>query len=1177
MMDLENQPSHYTASVQTLAELFDPKSLRPIRALGGWTQLLFTLNSDGDYHEGLPSHNLDEDERVRAYGSNTIPRKVPVTFFELCKDALSDPTVIILSVFAVISLILGLYETFYSPPDLDEEGRPLPKVDWVEGCAILLAVVIIVLVTAVNDYNKEKQFMKLNAKKEDRQVIVIRDGEKTYIPIGELLVGDVLFLETGEILPADAILLHGECEADESSVTGESRTIVKHPVETAISDFDFDGSDDIGDKGVLDPMLISGSKIVSGQGRALVICVGVNSMWGRTMMSLDIEEKPTPLQVKLEKLTNGISKYAFVAAALLLIILLIEFASDYYRGEFDGFTTAKILSKVMNIFITSITIVVVALPEGLPLAVTLALAFATTRMAQDGNLVRVLKSCETMGSATTVCSDKTGTLTINKMKVVEYLIGDERHLASEVNEQSILKNQKWIHSLKENILLNSTAFQNKYFDKEQHHNNPNDEIQIRSNEKKSLVSWVKNQLGIQQSYVPLLPTSSSSRESDDVQRHLIPSSSTLEGHPRPHDSTDRFIGSKTECALLSFVYDKFHRGDGDVKNLQKYRDENESRYAQVIPFESSLKWSGLAVKNESGSFNLYLKGAAEIVLSKCQFFKLPSGEVKSIDDKLRKKILRSIQDTAGRALRAISIASYELDQVNWNKLTPEEFSKFPFVLELTVGIQDPLRPGVKEAIENCHRAGVVVKMVTGDSLLTARAISLNCGILNEETYHDESCYIEGPAFRKLPSQERAKVVKKLHVMARSSPEDKRILVETLKSLGEVVAVTGDGTNDAPALKLADVGFSMGISGTEVAREASDIVLMTDDFSSIVDAIKWGRTIGNSIKKFVQFQLTVNVTAVVLTFWTSVASKENNSVLTAVQLLWVNLIMDTLAALALATDKPDDDVLDSKPNGRNDTMIDVNMWKMILGMSFVQLVITLQLYYHGGDLFFGVPLHEMTGFQRKTIAAMNFNTFVWMQVFTLFVSRKLNECSNVRSVMSRITRANIGFFQGLDRNAYFIMIVAMIAIGQLTIMEFGGYAFSVTPQTSKMWLGSISGGIMMIPAGAFFRIIPNHWITEYLPLNTILKIVGFIEWVLLGFGFWDMVYEKIFGPENDSDDEEEDANDGEEGNQSNQHFSVPNNISANNNRLPSEDYFMETPESAESSKRRETHNLSHLNV
>lgn len=1154
-MDLENQSSHYTIPVKSLYGLFDPKSLKQVAKLGGWSQILFSLNTTDDYRNGLSSDGLDLDERQRVYGKNSIPRKVPITFWQLCCDALSDTTIIILSVFAVISLILGLYETFCSPPDLDEEGRPLPKLDWVEGCAILLAVVIIVLVTAVNDYNKERQFMKLNSKKEDRQVIAFRDGEKSYIPIGDLLVGDLLFLETGEILPADCILIHGECDADESSITGESKTIKKVTIDESLKSFDFDGDLDIGDKGVSDPILLSGSKIIAGHGRAIVVCVGVNSLWGKTMMSLNIEEQPTPLQEKLEKLTSGISKYAFVAAVLLLLILLLEFSWDLYNGEFEQFSTAKILSKVMNILITSITIVVVALPEGLPLAVTLALAFATTRMAQDGNLVRVLKSCETMGSATTICSDKTGTLTVNKMKVVEYLVGDKRYLNIDINDR-LLNELPWSDELTENILLNSTAFQNKYYESDSH----DDMIQYHEPEK-SITGWIRSKFGLNRSYQPLLPSPASRSSTDSIARRLVPSSSSLEGHPRPHDSTDPYIGSKTECALLSFAYDKFN--NSSIGHLQQYRDASESKFVQTVPFESSLKWSGLALKNDDGSFSIYVKGAAEIILKHCKYYKLPNGEVKELDKKSRQKIQDVMHEIASRALRAISLASFTLEANKWEKLTSEEFIDFPFALDLTVGIQDPLREGVTEAIENCYRAGVVVKMVTGDSLLTARAISLNCGILNKETYNDESCYIEGPKFRSLSVAERKKIVKNLHVMARSSPEDKRILVETLKSLGEVVAVTGDGTNDAPALKLADVGFAMGISGTEVAREASDIVLMSDDFSSIVDAIKWGRTIGNSIKKFVQFQLTVNVTAVVLTFWTSVASKENNSVLSAVQLLWVNLIMDTLAALALATDKPDDDVLDSKPTGRSDTMIDINMWKMILGMSFVQLIVTLHLYYHGGIIFYGKLNNELSGYERKTIAAANFNTFVWMQVFTLFVSRKLNECQNVRSFFGKFNRANIGFFQGLNRNIYFILIVIVISIGQLLIMEFGGYAFSTTPQTLKMWICAFLGGFLMIPVGAIFRMIPSYWITDYLPMATILKVVDFIEWVLLGFGFWDMVYAKVFGDDDDSNTNNNTDNDEEHGNET-------------TSRLPSEEYFIEPHPSNESASQREAHNMKNLN-
>ncbi|GME97426.1 unnamed protein product [Ambrosiozyma monospora] len=380
-------------------------------------------------------------------------------------------------------------------------------------------------------------------------------------------------------------------------------------------------------------------------------------------------------------------------------------------------------------------------------------------------------------------------------------------------------------------------------------------------------------------------------------------------------------------------------------------------------------------------------------------------------------------------------------------------------------------------------------MVTGDNILTARAISKNCGILTPEALQNEYSSMEGPKFRKLSQEERFQIVPQLCVLARSSPDDKRILVDTLRQLGEVVAVTGDGTNDAPALKLADVGFSMGIAGTEVAREASDIILMTDDFTSIVNAIKWGRTVSTSVRKFVQFQLTVNVTAVVLTFVSAVADADNGSVLTAVQLLWVNLIMDTLAALALATDKPDDDVLNRKPMGRTAPLISTSMWKMILGQSFMQLIVTFTIHFGGDKIFFGSG--HVTDHEKAQIDALTFNTFVWLQFFKLFVTRKLDEGDGLTTIRERVTKSNLNFFEHFFRNWYFVAIACIIGGFQILIMFVGGAAFSIARQTGAMWATAIICGLLAFPVGLFIRIIPDIWVERVFPTRLFNCVMSFL--------------------------------------------------------------------------------------
>jgi Ca2+-transporting ATPase len=357
-------------------------------------------------------------------------------------------------------------------------------------------------------------------------------------------------------------------------------------------------------------------------------------------------------------------------------------------------------------------------------------------------------------------------------------------------------------------------------------------------------------------------------------------------------------------------------------------------------------------------------------------------------------------------------------------------------------------------VAECRRASVRVKMVTGDKVETARAIARECGILGGGDDDGDDTVMEGVEFRGLSEERRREVVRDLRVLARSSPEDKRVLVEALRSLGEVVAVTGDGTNDAPALKAADVGFSMGIMGTEVAKEASDIILMDDNFSSIVKALGWGRAINDAVKKFLQFQITVNITAVVLTFVSAVASDEERSVLNAIQLLWVNLIMDTFAALALATDPPNGSLLDRAPEARKAPLINLTMWKMIIGQSIYQLAVCLTLHFAG-------PTTLTPGYSEDELRTLVFNTFVFMQIFKLVNSRRIDNKLNI--------------FEGLHKNHLFMLMMAIMVAGQVLIIFFGSTAFVVTRLNGVQWAISLVLGFMSIPVGILIRLFPDSWI------------------------------------------------------------------------------------------------------
>jgi Ca2+-transporting ATPase len=386
-----------------------------------------------------------------------------------------------------------------------------------------------------------------------------------------------------------------------------------------------------------------------------------------------------------------------------------------------------------------------------------------------------------------------------------------------------------------------------------------------------------------------------------------------------------------------------------------------------------------------------------------------------------------------------------------------------------MGIQDPLRPEVPAAIQKCHLAGVQVKMVTGDNINTATAIAESCGIKTKD-----GIVMEGPKFRQLSEEDMDKVIPNLQVLARSSPEDKRILVARLKKIGETVAVTGDGTNDGPALKTADVGFSMGIAGTEVAKEASSIILLDDNFKSIVTAIAWGRAVNDAVAKFLQFQITVNITAVILTFVSSLYSSENESVLSAVQLLWVNLIMDTFAALALATDAPTEKILDRKPVPKSASLFTVTMWKMILGQAIYQLAITF-MFFFAGNRILADYLDSNPDKAHNQLDTIVFNTFVWMQIFNEFNNRRLDNKLNI--------------FEGMHRNYWFIGINAIMVGGQVMIIYVGGTAFNVTEITATQWGICIAAAAGSLPWAVVLRCIPDKPVG--IVLNAVTTCVGFV--------------------------------------------------------------------------------------
>jgi Ca2+-transporting ATPase len=529
----------------------------------------------------------------------------------------------------------------------------------------------------------------------------------------------------------------------------------------------------------------------------------------------------------------------------------------------------------------------------------------------------------------------------------------------------------------------------------------------------------------------------------------------------------RFVGSKTETALLYMSKDL----DWEDYRTARARSEVVTSY----PFSSERKAMAVVVKQEEGGYRLHVKGASEILTKLCAQHvevdrNLPSSDVitSAFTKDTRRQIEESITFYAGQTLRTIALCYKDFEV--WppegamldeeGLVTYDSLAKDMTLLAITA-IEDPLRPGVREAVTACGMAGVMVKMVTGDNVLTAKSIATQCGIFTEG-----GIVMEGPEFRKLNISEMMEVVPRLQVMARCSPEDKKVLVECLKSMDHVVACTGDGTNDSPALKSANVGLSMGISGTEVAREASDIILMDDNFASIVTAIMWGRCVGDSVQKFCQFQLSVNIGAVIVVLATAISSPDEKAAFTAVQLLWINLIMDTLAALALATDPASPELLKRKPARKNDPLITTDMWKQILGQAAIQVVFILALYFKGKQILSMDATDPITLIHDDNLLrALIFNTYVFLQLFNLPNCRILDRKLNI--------------FKDLHKNAWFISILLIEVSLQMLIAYKGGQAFSVVPMGGREWAIVIVGGSLVWPTGVLIRLCPTEPIHNFL--------------------------------------------------------------------------------------------------
>ena len=934
----------------TAAELEEAVTERDKDAIakaGGHLGIADKLKTDPKL--GLCGTELSEEnltKRKEAFGVNEFEYPPPKSFLQLCRDALDDLTVQILCVAAIISLGIGAGLKKHR----EEYG-------YLEGIAIVLVVFVVVFLQAYIDYVKEQKFRQLNSIKDNYAVKVVRNGEVHAVTAGEVLVGDVVEVSAGDKVPADGVFLEGsKLRADEAAMTGEPIGIAKSH-----------------DK---DPFLLSGTTISEGSGRMAVVAVGSNSQWGVILKTLIVEPSSTPLQDRLDVLVVTVGNFGIGAAIATFVASMIRWIVNGSEGE--GWDGVEILDYLIN----SVTIVVVAIPEGLPLAITLGLAFAMRKMMADQNLVRRLEACETMGSATQLNADKTGTLTQNRMTVTDAYLGGTQY--DSVPPKDIA--DEFAALLAESVCVNSDA-------------------NLAHNE----------------------------------------------------NGTIDHIGSKTECALLQMVEDLRTAGKGNLPastNFAYVAGREKHEVAQRYHFTSARKRMSTAVPM-NGGVRLHVKGASEIVVKLCTKMMQTDGSVTdfSADDLAAAE--KAITAMASTGLRTLCIAYVDLDTA------PGALGEEPPEANLTLlgvaGIKDPIRPETAEAVRLLRQAGVVVRMVTGDNKLTAEAIAREAGILEDG---DDGLILEGPVFRKMSQSEKEAVAVKIRVLARSSPADKLTLCNLQKSLGEVVSVTGDGTNDAPALKDADVGFALGIAGTEIAKEACDIVILDDNIASMAKAVLWGRNVFQSIRKFLQFQLVVNVVAVSLNF-ISAAAGITELPLAAVPLLWVNMIMDSMGALALATEPPSPHLMERKPFGRSAPLVNREMWRNIVVMSVYQLIVCLVLLFAGQDL---LGIDETDGdahYRTLRVNSVIFNTFVFMQIFSEINSRKITEWN---------------VFEGIQDSPIFCFIIFLTIGTQAAFIEgvgrtVVGPAIGFMNLTGGEWAVCIVIGFCALPVGFIARQLP----------------------------------------------------------------------------------------------------------
>ena len=874
-----------------------------------------------------------EESRSR-YGANILTPPARESLWKKFIEKFEDPIIRILLIAWLLSMVISCVHC-WGP---EKAGFAA----FLEPIGIFFAIVLASGIGFIFEVKAARAFEVLNTVNDDVMVTVMREGKVQEVSRKEIVVGDIVMLNTGDEVPADGVLLQSQSlQINESTLTGEP-IIAKTTIE---ADFDDEAT-------YPSNRVLRSTTVVDGIGVMRVELVGDATEYGKVNQGAQIENGiDTPLQMQLKRLAGVISKLGYAAAGITFVLLSVK--TFMASGEMSAM---DIVSAMLHNFMIAVTLIVVSVPEGLPMSVTLSLALSMNRMLKANNLVRKMHACETMGAATVICTDKTGTLTQNRMQVYEsnFFALDSQTLGTDTI--SLL--------VKEGIAVNSTANLN--------------------------------------------------REDDEV----------------------KTIGNPTEAALLLWL----NRQGVDYAPLRE-----KAAVMSRLTFSTERKYMATVVRSPLlGKTVLYVKGAPEIVLANCNRVETSSGTFSTVAQQ-RPLVEAKLLEYQNMAMRTLGFAYQVLDDdACTSPYADGRLSGVDLTFLGFVAISDPVRPDVPEAVKCCLDAGVDVKIVTGDTSGTAREIGRQIGICDNDTTAD--AIITGPEFEALTDDEAAKRVMGLKIMCRARPMDKQRLVRLLQEQDAVVAVTGDGTNDAPALKAAQVGLSMG-DGTSVAKEASDITIIDNSFSSITRAVMWGRSLYRNIQRFLLFQLTINVAACLIVMIGSLVGTE--SPLTITQMLWVNLIMDTFAAGALASLSPSWKVMKDRPrkSGENgDFIITRPMARniFVVGAVFVAVQVALLLWMSAGD---GLSQYEQSEF---------FTFFVMLQFWNMF---------NAKAYLSGLSA-----FKGLWENKSFLLVCLVIVLGQFLIVTFGGRMFNVVPLTAYSWGIIIASTSVVLWIGEVVRLI-----------------------------------------------------------------------------------------------------------